>query len=292
MFTIVTDTSANLPYEILSKNGIPEIPFHYIIDEVVHSQHEMGEFDGKAFYDAMRSGVEVSTCQISPQQFLDVIEPELKDGRDVLVISMSSGISGSYNSLQIAAGELKEQYPERKLYTIDTRAASLGEGIVVLKAIELRNAGADIDEAYAQLSAMTDCIFQIFTVDDLKYLRRTGRISGAVAVAGTLLNIKPLLKGNERGEIVNIAKVRGRKKAISALADYYNRLVVNPEEQVVGIAHADAAEDAQALIDMLRAKHPPKEILLVDYEPVTGSHVGPGTVALFFLGNNTVRSSN
>ncbi|MCQ2557609.1 MAG: DegV family protein [Oscillospiraceae bacterium] len=287
-FEIITDTSANLPGELIRRLDIDVIPFYYAVNGVETHQEE--DFDGPEFYNSMREGAEVNTSQIPPQRFADHMEPILKEGKDILLISMSSGISGSCSSAEIAASEMREQYPERKIVVFDTLSASLAEGIHVLEAVEMKKRGASLEETEAKLQEIRKRMYQIFTVADLKYLMRTGRISKLVAAVGTALNLKPVLKGNEQGQIIQYSRVRGRKKAIDALAEKYNELVKEAGSQTVGIAHADCPEDAQRLIDLLNEKYPPKEILNVCYEPVTGSHVGPGTLALFFMGDLDARS--
>ena len=288
-FTIITDTSANLPTEILLREKIAIIPFAYHYDEQEHTCMDIDSFDGEKYYNAIRKGLRVTTSQVNPQQCLDAFEPRLKKGEDIVYISMSSGISGAYNSAEMAAQELRQQYPDRKLCTVDTKAASLGEGLVVLEAIHLRSLGMEAEEAAFYLRKYSQNICQVFTVDDLMHLRRTGRLSNAGAFMGTVLNIKPVLMGNENGQIVAVNKVHGRKKAIADLAERYDAHVVNAAERTVGIAHANNPEGAKELIALLKANHPPKEIITVCYEPVTGSHVGPGALALFFLGDDTVR---
>ncbi len=288
-FTILTDTSANLPTALLEERGISIIPFHYSIGDKQFSCLNTEGFDGKKFYKAMRLGADIKTSAINPQSFVDFFEGFLQKGEDILFISMSSGISSSYRCAEMAVGELSEKYPDRRIRTIDTLGASLGEGLFVIKALEYRDRGMTLDEVYDTIRQETASMYQVFTVDDLMYLKRTGRLTGSAAVIGNMLQVKPLLKGNENGEIVNFSKVIGRKRAIDAMAQRYHMLVQNPEEQVVGIAHADCEADAQYLIGLLNKKKPPKEILTVMYEPVTGSHVGPGTLALFFLGDSKVR---
>ena len=289
-FTIITDTSANLPTEILLREKIAIIPFAYHYDEQEHTCMDIDSFDGERYYNAIRKGLRVSTSQVNPQQCLDAFTPRLKKGEDIVYISMSSGISGAYNSAEMAAQELRQEFPERKICTVDTKAASLGEGLVVLEAIHLRELGMDAEEAAFYLRKYSQNICQVFTVDDLMHLRRTGRLSNAAAVVATVLNIKPLLKGNENGNIVSFAKIRGRRRSIEAIAEQYDRLVENADEQTVGIAHADCPEDAEYLAALLRRNNPPRDFLIVDYEPVTGSHVGPGALALFFLGSDGFRS--
>ena len=290
-FSIVTDTSANLPTPLLRRADVSVIPFYFTVDGHEDATcMDTETFDGSAFYGAMRSGTGVRTSQINPQAYIDHFEPLLAAGQDILFIGMSSGISGSYHSAQLALSQLKPSYPDRQFRLVDTLGASLGEGLWVIKAIEWRDEGVSLDEIAHRLLTLRKRMCQVFVVDDLMFLKKTGRLSGAAALVGTVLNIKPLLKGNEKGQIVNFAKVRGRKKAIEALAECYDRLVVDAGSQVVGIAHADCAEDAERLKQLLMRKLPPKEVMTVMYEPVTGSHVGPGTLALFFLGGDDVRS--
>lgn len=290
MFRIVTDTSSNLPTAYLQAENITVIPFTFHTESGEQSCMDTASFDAKAFYTAMRNGEKVTTSQIPPQLFVDNIRPMLENGEDVLFVSMSSGISGSYASSKIAANQLAEEFPERKILTVDTYSASLAEGIVVMRAVECRKEGLSIDETYQILRALRHRIAQIFTVGDLRYLKRTGRLSNLEAAVGTVLQIKPLLKGDPQGKIVCFAKVRGRQRAIEEMAKRYEELVVSPETQTVCISHADCEADAQILASMLRRSKPPKDILIVDYEPVTGSHVGPGALALFFVSDDNVRN--
>lgn len=292
-YKIVSDTSCNLPMSILNKYGITLVPFSYYpkdnSDNIMQCIDIEG-FDGKAYYNDILAGNLYNTSQVAPQTYFDHISKYASEGYDVLYIGMSSGISGSYNSSNIAKNMLDEEFPERKFLMLDTKAASLGEGIAVLKAAEFRDNGMSIEECYEAVSNLCKSIYQIFTVDSLRHLQRTGRLSNAALIVGTVLNIKPILKGNEMGQIINIDKARGTRKAIKAMADKYNEIVKNPESQIVGIAHADNEEDVEYLISLLNEKNPPKEILSVCYEPVTGTHVGPGTVALFFMGDEDARS--
>ena len=290
MFRIVTDTSSNLPTAYLQAENITVIPFTFHTESGEQSCMDTASFDAKAFYTAMRNGEKVTTSQIPPQRFVDNIRPMLENGEDVLFVSMSSGISGSYASSKIAANQLAEEFPERKILTVDTYSASLAEGIVVMRAVECRKEGLSIDETYQILRALRHRIAQIFTVGDLRYLKRTGRLSNLEAAVGTVLQIKPLLKGDPQGKIVCFAKVRGRQRAIEEMAKRYEELVVSPETQTVCISHADCEADAQILASMLRRSKAPKDILIVDYEPVTGSHVGPGALALFFESDDNVRN--
>ena len=289
MFTIVTDTSANLDCALLQSRGIAVIPFTFFVNGQEQTCTDTQDFDGHAFYDAMRGGTQVKTSQVSPQQYIDAFSPLLADNREVLFIGMSSGISGSYHSAEVARQQLAEIFPGSALRLVDTLGASLGEGLLAVYAADCRDRGMTLDETADYLLDLRHRMAQVFTVDDLNYLRKTGRLSNVTALVGMVLNIKPLLKGDKEGKIVSFAKVRGRRQSVLAMAERYNALVSRPEEQIVGIAHADCPEDAALLESLLRAKHPPKEIMTVCYEPVTGSHVGPGTLALFFLGDEGVR---
>ena len=231
----------------------------------------------------MRSGTSVTTAMINIAGFLEPLREALAAGDDAIYIGMSGGISGTAQAAVIAAGELTEKYPARRIVTIDTYAASLGEGLQVLEAARMIEEGKSLDEIKAYLLSRRPHMCQFFTVDDLAYLKRGGRISSATALIGTVLSIKPILRGDETGHIVSCGKVRGMKRAYQELANYYDGRALDKSE-MLGIAHADNEEGAQALIALLRDKGFTGECLNVVYEPVTGAHVGPGTVALFFYG--------
>lgn len=290
MFRIFTDTSSNLDSELLKQKNVSVVPFSYYVNGEEHTCLDTHAFNGSGYYDAIRGGAKVTTSQVPPQRYIDAMTPVLEAGEDILFVGMSSGISGSYSAAEMAANRLLEQFPERKIRLVDTLSASLGEGIVVLRGVERRDEGKSLDETADELMELRHSVCQIFTVEDLRYLRMGGRLSNIAALVGTVLQIKPLLKGDPEGKIVCFAKPRGRKRSIAELGALYDRLVVHPETQVVGIAHGDCPEEAEALAKLLRANHPPKEIMTVVYEPVTGAHVGPGTIALFFLADPKVRA--
>ena len=289
-YRIFTDTSANLPTDLTEAKGITVVPFSYCLNGEEFMCTDTRSFDGADFYGAIRKHAKVNTSQINPFRYEEYMEPVLQAGSDILYIGMSSGISGSFASSSVAIEQLRAKYPERDIRAVDTLSASLGEGIVVLKAVEYLEHGMDIDEAEKRLNELSRKVCQIFIVDDLMHLRRTGRLSNAVALAGAVLQIKPMLKGNEKGQIVCIKKERGRRRAIESLVKVYENYIENAEEQIVGISHADCAEDAEYLASRLRSVAAPKEILTVCYEPVTGSHVGPDTLALFFVGRDGFRT--
>ena len=290
-FEVFTDTSGNLPKRLVDEYRVGIIPFYYHVDGQDRVCMDIEAFDGEGFYREMKAGKIVTTTQISPQQYADAFEPVLREGKDLLFISMSSGISGSYNSSRIAADMLHESYPERKVYSVDTRGAALGEGLVALEAARCRDEGLSIEETVERMETFSRRMCNVFTVDDLMFLKRGGRLSNLSAIVGTVLNIKPLLKGNMDGKIVAFAKLRGRKRAIEALAEKYEALAVEPEKQTIGVVNAACQADADRLIELICAKRAPKEIVQVGYEPVTGCHVGPGALALFFQGSDDVRTA-
>ena len=283
MTKLYTDTSANLPLALLREYDIAVIPFSYTVNGVAEDYNEETDFDGKAFYDAMRRGAEVKTSMVNPATAAAFFERALAQGDDVLYVGMSGGISGTAHAAAMAVQELQEEFPERKIAAIDTYAASLGEGLLVIEAARMLENGAPFSLIVEQISRRRHTMCQYFTVDDLAYLERGGRVSKAAAIVGTVLKIKPLLRGDDEGKIVQCGKTRGRKQSLTALADFYEKLVADKSEEI-GIAHADDAAGAQFLLDALRQRGFTGECLTVCYEPVTGSHVGPGTVALFFYG--------
>ena len=285
MIKLFTDTSANLPVSIIREYGIEVVPFSYTINgkEVPYSAEK--DFNGKAFYEAMRAGAEVKTSMINVSDFMAAFEQWIAKGDAVIYVGMSGGISGTAHSAKLAAEELLEKYPAAKIAAIDTYAASLGEGFLVIETAKMIERGDPFLKIVKKIELLRKNMCQFFTVDDLAYLRKGGRISGAAAVVGTVLNIKPILRGDENGKIVLCGKIRGFNKSMEALANKYDELVFDKTADV-GIAHADNPEGAQRLEDILRAKGFSGELLKVVYEPVTGSHVGPGTIALFFMGEH------
>ena len=283
MTQLFTDTSANLPVEIIDEYGIEVVPFSYTIDGVEYIPER--EFDGKAFYAAMRAGSAVKTSMVNTGTFIERFKVALDAGKDVLYIGMSGGISGTANAALMAKQELDEEYPDRKIVVIDTLAASLGEGLFVIKAAEQLKDGVALDAIEETIRAQVPSMCQSFTVDDLKYLKNTGRVSGAAAIIGNVLSIHPILIGDYEGKIVVKAKVRGMKRTLDALAERYAELALSKTE-TIGIAHADNEEGKAYLVQRLRDKGLTGKCLSVCYEPVTGSHVGPGTVALFFFGTD------
>ena len=279
MVRIMTDNAANLPPELREQYNIRELRLTYTVDGRLIDGS--APFDGHDFYEAMRRGAEVKTSMISPAAARDAIEPTLAAGDDVLFLGISGGVSGTCWGVGLIAQELTAEYPGRRVQVLDTRGASLGEGLVVLEAAQMAQQGADMDTIIARAETLCGKMRQHFMVDDLKFLRKGGRLSGAAALAGTLLQIKPILQGDENGKIVVRTKERGRKKAMDTLVALYNELVED-KSAPVGLSHAAAPAEALHLTTLLRQSGCTGPILTVCHEPVTGAHVGPGMLAMYF----------
>lgn len=237
MVQIFTDTAANLPMKLLEEYGIRAVPLTYEVDGV-ESDHSI-DFNGPAFYEAMRKGAEVKTSMVNPQKAAQAMEKSLQAGLDVLYLGISGGISGSCWGVGVQCRELAEKYGEDRIAVLDTRGASLGEGMVVIETAKRAGAGESLSQLVEFAKSRCACMQQFFVVDDLKYLHKGGRISGGARLAGTLLQVKPILRGNEEGKIVVYDKVRGKKKALEALAEIYDK-TVDDRGAPIGIAHADA----------------------------------------------------
>lgn len=283
-FHIWTDTSANLPADMCRQQGIQVLPFHFIHNngpEECCLDTESFPYDD--YYEDLKTGGTATTSMINSEAYKEIFEQEAATGNDVLYIGMSSGISGAYGASVLAAREAGEKYPDRRFEVFDTKGASLGEGLLVLAARKLQKAGADLHKVVRELDRLRTHMMQVFTVDDLMYLKRGGRISRMKAVIASVLSIKPILRGDEEGRIVVTNKAVGRKASIRALADDLIENIDEGSSCGVGIAQAGCSADAQALIRRIREKLPNLPILTVPYEPVTGSHVGPGALALFYI---------
>lgn len=283
MIRIITDTAANLPAELIQKYNIIVVPLSYTINDVQATQNPAENFNGTEFYNAMRSGADIKTSMSGIDSFIKPFKTALEQDCDIMYLGISGGISGTVNAARLAADELKKDFPNRKIIIIDTLAASLGEGLQVLTAAEMIKNGFDIDTVEQNIASIKKRMCQFFTVDDLNYLKKGGRISGATAVVGTMLNIKPILTGDEEGKIVSCGRVRGKRVALANLAEKYMRLAQDKAADI-GIAHADDKDGAEILLTELKKRGFYGNCITVCYEPVTGAHVGPGTVALFFLG--------
>lgn len=289
-FKVVTDTASNITNKTAEHYDISVVPLTFIIDgeEVQMIDTENYDYDG--YYEKLEAGMKVSTSQVSPQQYIEMFEPMLKEGNDILFVGISGGVSGTVNSAKFAARELMEEYPERNIRVVDSLGASLGEGILVVYGTQCRDKGMSLDETADYLDTIKYNMYQVFIVDDLKHLKRTGRISGALASLGTMLDLKPILKGDTEGKIVVNCKARGRKQAIKALAEKYRNMVENAKDQIVGISYGGHREDAVHLANLISKIDEPKSVWIVPHEPATGSHVGPGMIGLYFMGKDDVRA--
>jgi len=283
-YEIFVDGSSNLPKDKL--DGIHMISCDYTVDDIPQTYDgDLDSFDAHAYYESLLAGRIIKTTLINTHTFLTHLRPVLEAGKDAIYVSMSSGISGTCHAAKIAAEELMEEFSDRFVHIVDSRGCGLGIGLLAIMAAELRAKGLNAREAALQLDDAVPHICQYFTVDDLNFLKRTGRVSGAAAMIGTVLNIKPILYGTTEGKIVSSAKARGRKKAIAALAEAYAGRVVDAAKQIVGISHGDCLEDAQALAELIRQAAHPKDLFICEHEPFSGAHVGPGMLAVFFYGS-------
>ncbi len=289
MLQVFVDSAANIPAVIVKEYGIHVISFVNMVNgEPLVCYHpdwseEEERAEGHKYYDAIRAGAEVSTSLINTQHFEDAFRPVLDAGDDIIYFSLSHGISGNFNAARIATEELQEEYSNRKIRIVDSLNASLAQGILALYAVEMRDKGDDIDTIADRLQGYAHQMNGLFTVEDLKYLSRTGRVSNVVAVVGNMLDIKPILKGNKDGVIVQFKKIKGRKRSLNAIIDLVVNNIVNPEEQIIGIAHADCYEESLYVMDKIQEKVKVRRFINTSYDYCTGSHVGPGTIALFFM---------
>lgn len=285
-FAVVTDGCSNLPGALLKQLNIRVLPFTYFVDgQPVEYNGDVDAFDAKAYYEQIRQGKLITTSLTNAQSFYDHFRPLLEAGQDILYVGMSSGISGTYQAAVMAAQELMEEFKERCICTVDSLGAGLGVGLLACRAADMRQAGMKVKETAQALAQEVQRLCQFFTVGSLEYLRRSGRVSAATAALGSVLNIKPLLYGDYEGHIVSCGKHRGRKRVMEAIVDKFRALAEDVQNSRVFISHGDCPEDAQLLAEKVCAVAQPKELILCPHEPVTGAHVGPGMLALFFLGS-------
>lgn len=284
-YVITTDDNSDLPQEFFEEHGVGCAYFSYYIDD---KHYTYGNFlPVKEFYDRMRNGSLPTTAQVNPEDVRNLMEPYLKDGKDVLHISFSSGLSGSCNSAYIAAQELKEEYPEREIIVVDSLGASLGEGLLVYLAQMKKEAGEDMESVAKWAEENRNHMVHLFTVDDLHHLHRGGRVSKTTAVVGSMLNIKPVLHVDEEGKLVAIGKVRGRKKALLELVKLMDEQIGSYKDScdTIFISHGDCQEDAEFVVNKIKEKYNLKTVMMNYVGATIGAHSGPGTVALFFVGD-------
>ncbi len=286
-YAIYTDGCSNLPRYLLEELDIRVLPFHYMIDgQSFIYNGDIESFDSHGYYEAMRGGKVVTTSLLNADSFAEHFRLAMEMDLDVLYVGMSSGVSGTFQAACMAGAELMEEFPERKVRTVDSLGASLGVGLLACRAADLRAEGKALEQAAQILEEEVVRLCQFFTVGSLTYLYRSGRVSAATYALGKVLDIKPLLRGDEEGHIVSCAKCRGRKKAVAAILEQYQTKVVDPQNNRVFISHGDCPEEAQELAAQVRAIAEPKELIVLPHEPTTGSHSGPGMLALYFLGDH------
>lgn len=283
-YRIITDTCCDFPMEMYR-----ELDLEVVSLSVLYKGQEITQYTEqwlKDLFNGLRNGETATTSAVNPNGWTDVIEPVLQAGQDALVLSFSSGLSTTYQSAMIAADNLREKYPERTICVVDTLCASLGQGLLVWYACQKRDAGMSLTDlaAWCEDAKMHLCHWVI--ADDLMYLKRGGRVSATTAVAGTLLQIKPLIHMNDEGKLINVGKIRGRKAAISQLCKKVGELGIPSENDTIFICHGDCIEDAQLLESMLKETYGTKKVFIYYIGAVIGSHAGPGTMAVFFLGEH------
>ena len=283
-YKIITDSGCDLPKEMLSKLSVQAVPL--IVNFRGEALEDSVDEGIKEIYAGLRDGEAATTSAVNPDRWMEEMEGVLAEGQDVLVIAFSSGLSTTYQSAVIAAGELKEKYPDRKILVVDSLAASLGQGLLVWYACKKKDEGLSVEELATWVEENKLHLCHWFTVDDLMYLKRGGRISAATALVGTMLKIKPVLHMDDEGHLINMSKARGRKAAIDALAEKAVELGANYDNSTMFICHGDCVEDAEYLAKLAKEKCGAKEVFIGYTGAVIGSHSGPGTLALFFMGDH------
>ena len=284
MTQLFTDTSANLPVEIIDEYGIEVVPFSYTIDGVEYIPER--EFDGKAFYTAMRAGSEVKTSMVNAGTFIERFKAALDAGKDILCICFSGALSTTYQSARIAAEDLKSEYPDAKILVIDSLSASRGQGMLLYRTVqERRRSSPDIETlaAYVRSILQTQCHW--FIVDDLNHLKRGGRVSATAAFVGTMLGIKPVMHTDSEGRLIPMSKARGTKAALKALVDKVEELGVEPDKnQPLFICHANCPDSVAYVKELLEERFGVTDVRADFIGPVIGAHTGCGTLGLFFVG--------
>lgn len=284
-YRIVSDSSCNLPESMIDEFGIHIFPLTFMVDDVQYQSYLKGHKTNlKQFYTMMREGKVITTSLPNLIEAKKALEEILQAGDDVLYIGFSSGLSGTYEAISLMMQTLADEYPDRTLKAVDTLAASAGEGLLVWHAAQMRDNGATLDEVHGWLMDNRLHLAHWFTVDDLMFLFRGGRVSRTSAWAGTMLNIKPVMHVDDEGHLIPLEKVRGRKKSLNALVDHMAQTANTPvADQTVFITHGDCLEDAEYLAAQVRERFGVTDIMINYVDPVIGAHSGPGTMALFFL---------
>ena len=286
-YIIVTDATSDIPNEMANELNVKVVPMSFSLGEKNYNHYpDYRELDIKTFYDKQRAGQTSFTTQINVAVYLDFFEEIIKSDKDVLYISFSSALSSTYQSSVLAAKELNEKYPDFKIITIDSKAATLGETLLVKLAAQKKSEGMNIEDLSKWVDDNHLKVCHYFTVDDLNHLKRGGRMTAMTAFIGTALDIKPILHVNDEGKLIPLDKVRGRKKALKVLFNYLAELSENLEEQTIFIGHGDCIEDARYLESLIKEVYKVKEVIIHPIGPIIGSHTGPGAITLFFLGKH------
>lgn len=280
-YVIFADCSVDLPEEEIARYGLQIIDLHLFVGG---EEESLETLDSHAFYERLRAGEVASTSAPSPDEYISKMEPVLQSGKDILYLGFSEGLSCSYNNGKLAIEELREKYPERKLYAVSTLCASTGHGLLTVLAARKQQAGESIETVRDWVQENLLHLVHWFTVDDLMFLKRGGRISAATAVVGTMLGIKPVLHVDNEGHLINMSKVRGRKASLQALFDKIKETSIEPASQTMAICHGDCVEDANWIAEKMKNELGVKEVIISPTGCVIGAHSGPGTVAVFYLG--------
>ena len=286
-YIIVTDATSDIPNEMANELNVKVVPMSFSLGEKNYNHYpDYRELDIKTFYDKQRAGQTSLTTQINVAVYLDFFEEIIKSDKDVLYISFSSALSSTYQSSVLATKELNEKYPDFKIITIDSKAATLGETLLVKLAAQKKSEGMNIEDLSKWVADNHLKVCHYFTVDDLNHLKRGGRMTAMTAFIGTALDIKPILHVNDEGKLIPLDKVTGRKKALKVLFNYLAELSENLEEQTIFIGHGDCIEDARYLESLIKEAYKVKEVIIHPIGPIIGSHTGPGAITLFFLGKH------
>ena len=285
-FWIVTDSGTDFPEAYVQKQkDLTIVPMMYQIEGQFHIPDGSDE-STRAFFAKLRSGVVATTSQVTTETWLETFRKLLADGQDVLCIAFSSALSGTCEAAALAKEQLKTEFPDRKLIVIDSKCASLGHGLLAHHALQMRDAGASIEDTAKWVTDNHQKVIHWFTVDDLQFLRRGGRVSATSAYLGSIMKIKPILHVSEEGKLIPMEKVKGRKRSLRTLFDKVKENAVEPEKQTIFISHGDCLEEAEWLASALREELHVKDVMIGLIGPVIGSHSGPGTMAIFFMGNH------
>lgn len=286
-FIIVTDSTTDLPDGIAKSLDLLIMPLKFNLEGKEYVNYlDNRQLDSDTFFDKVKAGAQPTTSQVNPEEYVETLSPLLKAGKDILILAFSSALSGTFNSARIATEELSAEFPNRKILLLDTKAASLGEGMVVyLTAKEVKDKNLTIDEAFEFASKLAPTVAHWFTVDDISHLVRGGRVSKVAGFIATVANIKPILHVSDEGKLISRHKAIGRKRAIKGLFEEMQKSAL-PGKQTVFISHASALEDAEKLAEMIKENFEIEEIIINSLGPVIGTHAGYGTLALFFIGQS------